>query len=157
MTLSWGIRDGTERGGGERFVTQGRSKPWKSGGVYFRLFRLALLSNLGSLWLTMTTCNSCTFSFPGQRDLSLRNILSNAKLDPSKMEPYEKNKLYIITGVVYSEKMHIDGKREENDVMGAQLKILPRVHWLSRLAQFKADVSWVSICRLVLFRYAFIR
>ena len=37
-------------------------------------------------------------------DPEIRSLLSNTALDVKKMEPYDQNKLLLITSVIYSEK-----------------------------------------------------
>ena len=76
--------------------------------------------------------------------MALRDILAKAKLDPVKMAPYEKNKLYIITGVVYSEKLEISGERQTQNAVDGQFQILPRVQWASGLTNIRGAFSEVN-------------
>ena len=45
-------------------------------------------------------------------DPDLHNILQGTELDTSMMERLEKQKLYLIYDVIYSEKFELDGKRQ---------------------------------------------
>ena len=44
-------------------------------------------------------------------DLDIRGLLAKTILDTNKMEPYEDDKLLLITSVIYSDKFELTGER----------------------------------------------
>ncbi|XP_048577854.1 uncharacterized protein LOC5501698 [Nematostella vectensis] len=81
------------------------------------------------------------------KETGLRAILHKAFLDPVKMLPYEKEKLYIITGVVYSDRLRVLGARRKEDTIDAEAKApsMPFLTWCENVAAVKARLSRVLI------------
>ena len=46
-------------------------------------------------------------------DPDLNSILQGTELDPGKMRRFEKEKLYLIDSVIYSERFELKGKRQK--------------------------------------------
>lgn len=46
-------------------------------------------------------------------DPDLNSILQGTELDPGKMRRFEKEKLYLIDSVIYSERFELEGKRQK--------------------------------------------
>lgn len=73
--------------------------------------------------------------------MGLRSILTKARLDRAKIQPYENRKLYLITGVVYSTKLEITGERGRTDAVDASMAF-PRLDWLTKI---RAKVSIFAV------------
>lgn len=81
-------------------------------------------------------------------DPDLTSILQGTELDPGKMRRFEKEKLYLIDSVIYSERFELKGKRQKEVVVGAgvhvpvsivpQLKAKAKAHFKNRTVPPKA-------------------
>ncbi|XP_031548935.1 uncharacterized protein LOC116286533 [Actinia tenebrosa] len=83
-------------------------------------------------------------------DTDLRSLLENAILSNKKLSPYSKQKMYIVTGVVYSSMFKVIGKRETSFGINGQIAFKSKLGgWMTRVGSLRGGCSNIK-CKAAL-------